>query len=64
MKTVKSSELSNNRAAVFKEAKANGVIIQECNTNCDVRCEYVLLELTRYNGELCWSRDGVKEGDL
>lgn len=42
MKTFKSSALSNNRAEVFKEAKANGVIIQECNTNGEVRCEYVL----------------------
>ena len=42
MKTFKSSALSNKRAEVLKEAKANGVIIQECNTNGDVRCEYVI----------------------
>ena len=48
MKTFKSSALSNNRAEVLKEAKANGVIIQECNTNGDVRCEYVLLSAERF----------------
>jgi len=42
MKTYKSSDLTHKRAEVLKEAKANGVIIQECNTNGDVRCEYVL----------------------
>ena len=44
MKTYKSSDLTHKRAEVLKEAKANGVIIQECNTNGDVRCEYVLMK--------------------
>jgi hypothetical protein len=42
MKTFKSSDLTHKRAEVLNEAKANGVIIQECNTNGEVRCEYVL----------------------
>ena len=44
MKTYKSSDLTHKRAEVLKEAKANGVVIQECNTNGDVRCEYVLTQ--------------------
>ena len=47
MKTFKSSALSNNRVEVLKEAKANGVIIQECNTNGEVRCEYVLTDYSK-----------------
>lgn len=43
MKKYKSSDLTHKRAEVLKEAKANGVIIQECNTNGDVRCEYIIL---------------------
>jgi len=43
MKTYKSSDLTHKRAEVLTEAKANGVIIQECNTNGDVRCEYVIV---------------------
>ncbi len=43
MKKYKSSELTHKRAEVLKEAKANGVIIQECNTNGEVRCEYVII---------------------
>lgn len=45
MKTFKSSDLTHNRAEVMREAKANGVIIQECNTNGDVRCEYLLISI-------------------
>lgn len=48
MKTYKSSALTQQRAEVFKEAKSNGVIIQECNTNGDVRCEYILICKTDY----------------
>ena len=43
MKVFKSSDLTHKRAEVFAEAKKNGVIIQERNTNGDVRCEYVIL---------------------
>ena len=43
MKKYKSSDLTHKRAEVLKEAKVNGVIIQECNTNGDVRCEYLLI---------------------
>lgn len=42
MKAFKSSDLTHKRAEVMREAKANGVIIQELNTNGEVRCEYVL----------------------
>ena len=47
MKTYKSSDLTHKRAEVLKEAKANGVIIQECNTNGDVRCEYVITDYSK-----------------
>ena len=50
MKTFKSSDLTHKRAEVLKEAKANGVIIQECNTNGDVRCELVLCTKDKYMG--------------
>lgn len=43
MKTYKSAALTQQRAEVLKEARDNGVIIQECNTNGDVRCEYVIV---------------------
>jgi len=43
MKTFKSSDLTHNRAAVFKEAEKDGVIIQLCRTNGDVIQEFVLL---------------------
>ena len=43
MKTYKSRDLTHKRAEVMQEAKANGVIIQECNTNGEVRCEYLLI---------------------
>jgi len=42
MRIYKSRDLTHKRAEVMKEAKANGVIIQECNTNGDVRREYVI----------------------
>ena len=48
MKTYKSSDLTHKRAEVLKEAKANGVIIQECNTNGEVRQSYVLITRTEY----------------
>ena len=44
MKTYKSSDLTNNkRAEVFREAEANGVIIQQCRTNGEVIIEFVML---------------------
>lgn len=42
MKTYKSSDLTHKRAEVLKEAKANGVIIQQLETNGEVRQEFVL----------------------
>ena len=51
MKTYKSSDLTHKRAEVLKEAKANGVIIQECNTNGDVRCEYVMMLADKFSIE-------------
>ena len=46
MKKYKSSDLTHKRAEVLKEAKANGVIIQECNTNGVVRQEFILWPIT------------------
>lgn len=43
MKIYKSSDLTHKRAEVLKEARQNGAIIQERNTNGDIRCEYVLI---------------------
>lgn len=48
MKTYKSSDLTHKRAEVLKEAKINGVIIQECNTNGEVRQEYLLINIDEY----------------
>jgi len=48
MKTYKSSDLTHKRAEVLKEAKANGVIIQERNTNGDVREEFVMCTKYQY----------------
>ena len=47
MKTYKSSDLTRKRAEVLKEALKHGVIIQECNTNGDVRQEYVLTDYSK-----------------
>jgi hypothetical protein len=43
MKTYKSSDLTHKRAEVLKEAKLNGVIIEERNTNGEVRQDYVMI---------------------
>ncbi|NRA79345.1 MAG: hypothetical protein HRU18_14145 [Pseudoalteromonas sp.] len=43
MKKYKSSDLTHKRAEVLKEAKANGVIIQQLETNGAVRCEFLLI---------------------
>ncbi|QDP67555.1 MAG: hypothetical protein Unbinned5350contig1004_62 [Prokaryotic dsDNA virus sp.] len=48
MKTYKSSDLTHKRAEVLREAKLNGVIIQERNTNGEVRCEYVIISKQKY----------------
>lgn len=61
MKKFKSSDLTHKRAEVLKEAKANGVIIQECNTNGDVRCEYVI---TDYSKVATVKLEGVDENLL
>ena len=45
MKTYKSSDLTHKRAEVLKEAAENGVIIQQLETNGEVRQEFVLLPL-------------------
>ena len=42
MKTYKSSDLTHKRAEVLREAKANGVIVEERNTNGEVRGRYVI----------------------
>ncbi len=43
MKTYKSRDLTHKRAEVMREAEKNGVIIQECRTNGDVRQEFVVM---------------------
>jgi len=43
MKTYKSSDLTHKRAEVLKEAKDNGVIIQQLETNGEVRQEFVIV---------------------
>jgi hypothetical protein len=60
MKKYKSSDLTHKRAEVLKEAKTNGVIIQERNTNGDVRCEYVIItrELMHETVDNCSLADG------
>ncbi len=50
MKTYKSSDLTHKRAEVLKEAKANGVIIQERNTNGEIRQELILCTKDKYMG--------------
>ena len=62
MKTYKSSDLTHKRAEVLKEAKANGVIIQQLETNGVVRQEFVLLGAEWHNGALEWDRGGYVEG--
>lgn len=43
MKTYKSSDLTHKRAEVLKEARLNGVVIQQLETNGEVRCEFLLI---------------------
>ncbi len=43
MKKYKSSDLTHKRAEVLKDAKSNGVIIQQLETNGDVRQEFLLI---------------------
>jgi hypothetical protein len=51
MKTYNLSALSKKgRADIFNEAEKDGVIIQDCNTNGDVRREYVLVNKDAYLG--------------
>ena len=42
MKVYKVSDLAHRRTEVLKEAKANGVIIQQLETNGEVRHEFIL----------------------
>ncbi len=48
MKKYKSSDLTHKRAEVLKEANARGVIIQQLETNGDVRREFVILNIEDY----------------
>lgn len=45
MKVYKSSDLTHKRAEVLKEAAENGVIIQQLETNGNIRQEFVLMPL-------------------
>lgn len=47
MKSYKSSDLTHKRAEVMKEAATNGVIIQQLETNGDIRQEFVLLSKSK-----------------
>ena len=38
------------RADIFNEAEKDGVIIQDCNTNGDVRREFILVNKDAYRG--------------
>lgn len=38
------------RADIFNEAEKDGVIIQDCNTNGDVRREFILVTKDKYMG--------------
>lgn len=49
MKTYKSSDLTHKRAEVLKEAAKNGAIIQQLETNGQVRKEFVLLTEEDYD---------------
>lgn len=65
MKTYKSSDLTHKRAEVLKEARNNGVVIQECNTNGEVRQEYVIqvrTPLTEFSNEM--SKHSEKDNTL
>lgn len=67
MKTYKSSALTHQRAQVLKEARDNGVVIQECNTNGEVRCEYFIVGIVNKSvtiGNSTLHLDKVFSGDL
>ena len=58
MNKYKSSDLTNNRAAVLADANKSGVIIQQLETNGKVRSELALIPLDKYKelkGELKWN---------
>jgi len=61
MKKYKSSDLTHKRAEVLKEAAKNGVIIQQLETNGEVRQEFVLLSAEWHDNKLTWERDGYEE---
>ena len=56
MKTYKSSDLTNKRAEVFREAEKNGVIIQQCRTNGDVISELVLIPSSWQEEDYVWAK--------
>ncbi len=48
MKKYKSSDLTHKRAEVLKEANTNGAIIQQLETNGNVRRQFVILNIEDY----------------
>ena len=57
MKTYNLSALSKKgRADIFNEAEKDGVIIQDCNTNGDVRREFVLIPNSWREEEYVWAK--------
>ncbi|HHZ69297.1 MAG TPA: hypothetical protein EYN54_03230 [Methylococcaceae bacterium] len=63
MKKYKSSDLTHKRAEVLKEAKANGVIIQQLETNGDVRQEFVLISKSQCDCLVSGSKGTLGVGD-
>lgn len=64
MKTYKSSDLTHKRAEVLKEAKVNGVIIKQLETNGETREEFLLVSkhlISRFNSGDSVCFDLVKE---
>jgi len=64
MKTYKSSDLTHKRAEVLKEAKANGVIIQQLETNGEVRQEYLLHPIDNSSWVIIDDQRVLPDGDL
>ena len=64
MKTFKSSDLAHKRAEVLKEAKANGVIIQQPEANGVDRQEFILIPVDSLSRVIVDDELILSEGDL
>ncbi len=63
MKKYKSADLTHKRAEVFREAEANGVIIQQCRTNGEVISGLVLMSKSQCDCLVSASRGTLGVGD-